>query len=109
MKKSEQQEINVKAMEILERLNNELKATENKKFKRLRTCQAEVCETSSFYVLRSYNTIVACIEKSTDTLVDALRYVYGYTATSAKHIAKFNQDYCTGKWGCETRLTMREI
>lgn len=59
--------------------------------------------------LRSYKTIIAVIDHETDTLYDFLRYVYGYTATSAHHIAKFNHDYCNGSWGCENRLTYREV
>lgn len=43
--------------------------------------------------LKSYNTIVAYIVKdytNNETVcIDVLRYVYGYSATSAKHIAKF--------------------
>ena len=73
-------------------------------WKRLRSCTAQVLETPSFFILRSYNTVVAVIEKSTGTCYDILRAVYGYTATSAQHIAKFSNDYGTG-----TRYTWREI
>ena len=85
-------------------------------FKRLRSCSAEVApiidsETGEllYYVLRSYNTIVAFIDPTTDTLYDVLRKVYGYTATSAQHIAKFDKDYGRGKWGCANRVTYRDI
>ena len=58
--------------------------------RRLDYCTAETFNVGSRYtVLRSYNTIVAFYDYDTDTLYDVLRYVYGYTATSAKHIAKF--------------------
>lgn len=76
---------------------------------RLRSCNARVFETTHYYFLQSYATLVACIDKEQDTLVDVLRGVYGYTSTSAQHIAKFNQDYCKGKWGCEGRVTWREV
>lgn len=76
-------------------------------FKRLRTCSAVVYETENYYILQSYRTPIAVISKSTDTLYDVLRYVYGYTSTSAHHISKFSQDYGKGKWGCEMRLTYR--
>ena len=59
----------------------------------LRSCSADVWETPIAYHLRSYNTFVATIDKSTGILYDYLRYVYGYTATSAQHISKFAQDY----------------
>lgn len=75
--------------------------------KRLRSCRAIVLETENYYLLKSYRTIVAVISKSTDTLYDVLRYVYGYTSTSAQHISKFSQDYGKGKLGCEMRLTYR--
>lgn len=70
-------------------------------WKKLRSCLAEVCETDNFYILRSYNTIVAVIEKGSDILADVLRLVYGYTSTSAQHIAKFRHDYGADKWGCK--------
>lgn len=73
-------------------------------WKRLRTCSAKVLETPSFFILRSYNTVVAVIDKCTGSTWDVLRMVYGYTATSAQHIAKFSNDYGTGK-----RYTWREI
>lgn len=71
------------------------------KGKRLRSCSAYVFENDNYYVLRSYNTIIAIIDKATDTMYDFLRLVYGYTSTSAQHIAKFRHDYGAGKWGCE--------
>jgi len=61
--------------------------------KKLRSCNALVYETDNFYVLQSYRTVVAVISKATNALYDALRTVYGYTATSAQHIAKFRNDY----------------
>ena len=60
---------------------------------RLRNCQAVVFETRNFFVLKSYDTIVAHIDKFTGQKFDFLRYVYGYTSTSAQHISKFFRDY----------------
>ncbi|MBO7733466.1 MAG: hypothetical protein J6S67_12955 [Methanobrevibacter sp.] len=60
---------------------------------RLRFCNAYVLETKNFYVLRSYQTIVACIRKDCLQSYDFLRMVYGYTAISAQHISKFFHDY----------------
>ena len=71
---------------------------------RLRKCSAEVYETAGYFLLRSYNTLVAVIEKSTGNCYDILRVAYGYTATSVQHIAKFSNDYGNGK-----RYTWREI
>ena len=72
--------------------------------RKLRSCSAVVHETDNYYFLQSYNTIVAFIDKSTDTCYDVLRLVYGYTATSAQHISKFERDYGRGKWGCALEL-----
>lgn len=78
---------------------------------RLRSCSAEVYDLVNtntgevlYHVLKSYNTIVAFIDVRTDTLYDVLRLVYGYTSTSAQHIAKFSHDYGGGKWGCANTL-----
>ena len=108
MKRAEQQEINRVAMEIFDNAILELNNMNGRaEWERLRTCTAEVAETENYYILRSYNTLVACIEKSTDTLADVLRVVYGYTSTSAQHIAKFRHDYGAGKWGVENILVAR--
>lgn len=69
---------------------------------KLRNCQACVWETKHFYILQSYATMVAAIDKETNTMFDFLRYVYGYTTTSAQHIAKFAIDY-----GATIRYTYR--
>lgn len=113
MKKSEQAHINAKILAILTDINRFCVTGD---FKRLRSCSAEVApvmdaETGElmYYVLRSYQTIVAAIDVSNDTLYDFLRYVYGYTATSAQHISKFSKDYGNGKWGCTNVLTYRDV
>lgn len=112
MRKQEQYEINVAAMDIFESAILELNRTEalyhaSVEWKRLRSCTAYVAETENYYILRSYNTLVAVIEKGSDTLADVLRVVYGYTSTSAQHIAKFRHDYGAGKWGVENILVAR--
>lgn len=58
----------------------------------LRTCNACVLASSNYYLLQSYSTIVAAIDAD-GNVYDFLRYVYGYTSTSAQHIAKFRNDY----------------
>lgn len=114
MKKSEQLAINEQVVALV----NEFNRTNNYalNWRRLRSCSAEVApvmdaETGEllYYVLRSYRTIVAAIDVRTDTLYDFLRYVYGYTATSAQHISKFSKDYGRGKWGCANRLTYYSV
>lgn len=76
---------------------------------RLRTCQAYVYETENYYWLKSYGTFVAFICKTTDTCYDILRMVYGYTATSAQHIAKFRADYGQDKFGCHQSYMYKGI
>lgn len=109
MSKKEQALINEKVIAMVDKYNEEVKKNGLHHGKRLRTCQAYVYETPSFYVLRSYDTVVAIIEKSTDTCYDFLRSVYGFTNTSAQHISKFDKDYGRGVWGCDQRLTYREL
>lgn len=77
---------------------------EVKEFKRLRTCSAEVGITEDFYLLWSYRTNIAVIDRKTGILYDYLRKVYGYTATSAQHISKFGRDY-----GAQHKYTYKPI
>lgn len=109
MKKAEQLQINKEVFDAIDRYKEEHEHHPLGKGKRLRTCQAWVYETPSFYVLESYNTFVAIIEKTTDTCYDFLRYAYGYTNTSAQHIFKFDKDYGRGMWGCKKLVTYREV
>ena len=101
-----QNEINIAVESNLESALNEFNDYHSTP-KQLRHCSAVVYETENYYILRSYATIIAVIDKTTDTLYDALRLVYGYTATSAQHISKFNHDYCKGKWHCAQVYTGR--
>lgn len=109
LSKKAQIEDNKEVLAAVERFSDELNYCSISVGKRLRTCQAYVYETPSFYVLRSYNTVVAIIEKKTDTCYDFLRGVYGYTSTSAQHIRKFDKDYGRGTWGCIQRVTYRKV
>lgn len=65
------------------------------KEQQLRHCKATYgfTEDNEFIYLRSYNTIVCIIDRNTGEAVDVLRTEYGYTATSAQHIAKFLKDF----------------
>ena len=62
---------------------------------RLRSCTADVYASDHYYILKSYSTIIAAIDAD-GVCYDFLRKVYGYTATSAKHISKFAHDYGCG-------------
>ena len=64
---------------------------------RLRSCNAVVYATKNYFILRSYWTMVAVINRNSGEAADVLRGVYGYTATSAYHIRKFFQDYLAVK------------
>lgn len=108
-RKEKQKNINSVVDIALKDLTEELQQVHGLQGKRLRTCTAWVYETPRYYVLESYNTIVACIFKENDTCYDFLRKVYGYTHTSAQHIAKFRHDYGQGKHGCENELRYYDI
>ena len=108
MTKQEQKNINLIVKSELENITNDYRFhTDNGT--RLRRCTATVYESETAYYLRSFDTLIAWIDKASDTLYDALRLVYGYTATSAQHIAKFSKDYGRCKWGCEFSYTYRDI
>lgn len=100
MKKKEQIAINAMVESIIDEVNAEL-SVEIPIFCAFRKCNATVAETKHFYILRSYHTFVAVIDKCTDSLYDFLRLTYGFTPTSAQHIAKFSKEYGRGYWGCE--------
>lgn len=70
MNKKLQIQDNNEVLLAINRFNEEIKHCPIDKVNRLRTCNAYVYETPSFYVLRSYNNVVAIIEKSTDTCYD---------------------------------------
>ena len=72
---------------------NEFEFDLNPPVTQLRSSRARVVELPNYFVLVSYNTAVAAINIHTGVLYDMLRKVYGYTATSAQHIAKFANDY----------------
>lgn len=109
MRKSEQMKINKVVLQAIDNMNDDIQNYGLSNARRLRTCNASVLETLNYYILVSYNTTVACIDKSTDTIYDFLRLTYGYTATSAQHISKFKHDYGYGKWGCEHEFRYYEI
>ena len=108
MKKGEQIEINSMILAEIDKVNEYLENC-NLTWKKLRSCSAEVATTPRYYILRSYNTIIAVIDRNSDTLYDFLRWAYGYTATSCQHIAKFDHDYGAGYYGVKQRFTYRNI
>lgn len=108
MTKAEQIEINETVEYLINRINENCDATGTHYVARLRSCNARVYKTHDYWLLQSYNTIVAAVDMRDGTKIDFLRYVYGYTATSAQHITKFFKDY--GLWNVSnTRLTWREV
>lgn len=104
MKKDEQKYINNICSYAYNKAMSEYETHNYLNCGRLRSCTAEVLETENYFLLRSYNTIVAVMNKWSNEMVDVLRMVYGYTATSAQHIAKFANDYHETK-----RYTYRDV
>ena len=105
MKKSERLKINDEVLTALaeskiydEHLINKV---------RLNKCKAYVVETENYYLLFSYNTFVAFINKRENICYDILRLVHGYTNTSAQHIAKFRNAY--GAVDTLTYRTLKEV
>ena len=95
MTRKAKEAINNKVEQFLESYNR-IPKTEVER-RSLRSCSAYVKVMSDdltgeiYYELVSYWTVVAIIHD--DYAYDILRLVYGYTATSAQHIAKFFHDY----------------
>ena len=93
MNKALQENINRWVMDNYNKAMEELRNDTTHTCKHLRSCQAMVYETDNYYLLRSYFTFICVIRKDTKQAYDALRGVYGYTSTSAQHVAKFCSDY----------------
>lgn len=91
-KKELQRQENALVCEALDKAEALMTNAFSLNFKRLRNCNAVVYSVGGYEFLRSYNTIIAMIDPN-GILYDFLRYVYGYTATSAKQISKFADDY----------------
>ena len=90
-------------MALHEIATNSWKAAKHRA-RRLNTCQAWHTFDCGIHVLCSYNTIVAAIfPADPTTCYDFSRLVYGYTATTSQHIAKFcklyNADKVILEWG----------
>ena len=93
MKKSVQENINCIVKDVANEIMQKYYQGKYYSMGQLRNCKAEVLAFEDYYVLRSYNTIVAAVSRNSGNVYDFLRLVYGYTATSAQHIAKFKNDY----------------
>ena len=72
-----------------------------KKLCKLYSCNAEIWECSGILILVSYGTPIAVFAPEDGSLYDCLRVVYGYTATSAQHISKFE------KWLAENNYNVQ--
>lgn len=92
MKKNYQNKVNAYVEDIVNDINALMRTCETPiNWVRLYHCSAETGAVGDWIILRSYSTIVAAYNVETDELFDFLRLVYGYTATSAQHIAKFRK------------------
>lgn len=101
MKKNEQIEINTYVENIVNDINALLRTEKQIQWKQLYHCSAGTCIVKGDWILlRSYSTIVAAYNIYNAELFDFLRLVYGYTSTSAQHIAKF-RNYCRDEFGIE--------
>lgn len=92
MKKEEKKRINDACVLAWDVCRGAIRNDGAPRVERLRSCNAHVEFYNDYIVLVSYSTIVAFIDEN-GKLFDVLRLVYGYTATSAQHIAKFKDDF----------------
>ena len=97
MSKQAQQFENEYCLQGFHWMENIIKSEQPISNTRLFTCSACVLEYDKIYVLQSYATPIALIEKETGVCYDFLRYVYGFTRTSAQHISKFMTKYNSNK------------
>lgn len=101
MKKNEQIEVNTYIENIINDIKALLRTRDTPiKWNKLYHCNATWAALGDWFILRSYSTIVAAYNVNTYELFDFLRLAYGYTATSAQHIAKF-RNFCRRETGYE--------
>ena len=104
MTKAELKANNALVLRMLDEADDFLSKLEHRgRWLRFRHCTAsyqpnrDESRQHELFLLCSYDTIVAlvAIDRETNryTCVDFLRYVYGYTSTSAQHISKFFYDF----------------
>lgn len=107
MKKSTQLAMNDVAIDALNSFLQDVHENHAWYSKDFRRCNGEVFVNARYTWLKSYNTIVAFIDHNDGVACDVLRYVYGYTATSAQHIAKFFHDYAPSDY--YERITYKAV
>ena len=103
MKKSEQIKINTICNDVftdaMREYYREQRYTHTIKIgKPLRHCQAKVFETENFYILQSYETLIAAIRKVGNVCINFMHHEYNFDkhatgATSAQQFYKFVKDY----------------
>lgn len=109
MDKRLQIQANKEVLETVDRYNEEMKHCTIGGGKRLRTCQAYVYETPSFYVLRSYNTVVAIIKKVptlATTFSDMFTDTLSHPHITFQSLIKTMDVVCGG---CKERVTYRVV
>lgn len=88
MKKAEQKIINEMCLEKLADAYEYIGKHDYKVYP-FRKCSAELIKSDKYIFLRSYRTLIAVYDIEENIVYDCLRYMYGYTSTSAQHISKF--------------------
>ena len=103
MKAREQQLINDTVNMFLDRRFDDIMLS--RCIDQLDSCTAWLGSYNGLIVLQSYQSKIAVYDSKNNVFYDFLRLVYGYTATSAKHIAKFRHKYCDNETVCFTYRT----
>lgn len=93
MTTAEQINHNIIAVNLFNNAMLEYHNSEHTVLHNLRSCTADVIETKNYFILRSFFTFIAAIDKNSNICADVLRRVYHYTRVSAQHIAKFKYDF----------------
>lgn len=83
--------INQEAYDIINEHADQMNESAYNQVKQLYNCKAWLYESKNCIWLKSYNTFIAVYDIDKNILVDCLRTEFGYTATSAQHIAKFRR------------------
>ena len=93
-KQIEQYQTNEKILGLLSEYRTDyIYAQDTVNTDKLFNCSASIIYGDCGIWLRSYRTVIGFIPYNEKTCYDFLRYVYGYTATSAQHIRKFMQKF----------------
>ena len=108
MLKENQKAINGICREREKAVSKELSSIDKIKWKQIDNCQAWYTETENYYILKSYETVIACISKNNSYCYNFMHYVFDFSclefgnryskrpgATSSNHVRRLCKIYET--------------